>query len=228
MPLVAQQLRGIVRNAETLAPLHFASVTNLRNRQMAFADSTGHFSLQATAGDVLAVASPGFATMQRRVPPVMGALEFQLDMEPLNFTLNEVLVRPKYTAYQIDSIERHSTYQRTLARQKNGSVMSPVSALAEALSTKQKRLYRFKKEFARMEDERFIDTRYTPTLVAQMTGLQGDTLAHFMNSYPMPYDYARTATDLELKMWIRTQYKAWMKEPHVIPQVANADSVLQK
>jgi hypothetical protein len=32
-----------------------------------------------------------------------------------------------------------------------------------------------------------------------------------MYAYPMAYDFARTATDLELKMWIRDNYREWLK-----------------
>jgi hypothetical protein len=31
-----------------------------------------------------------------------------------------------------------------------------------------------------------------------------------MNTYPMDYEFARTATDLELKMWIRHNYKDYL------------------
>jgi hypothetical protein len=55
-------------------------------------------------------------------------------------------------------------------------------------------------------------------LVAALTGLTGDTVGYFMNANPMPFDYARAATDLELKMWIRYNYKQWLKNP-VIPSV---------
>jgi len=32
-----------------------------------------------------------------------------------------------------------------------------------------------------------------------------------MNTYPMEYDFARRGTDLEMKMWIRDNYKAYMR-----------------
>ena len=44
-----------------------------------------------------------------------------------------------------------------------------------------------------------------------MTGFTGDTIGHFMYAYPMPYEFARSASDLELKMWIRNNSKEWLK-----------------
>jgi hypothetical protein len=56
-------------------------------------------------------------------------------------------------------------------------------------------------------EQKYVDTRYTASLVNKLTGLSGDTLATFMNTYPMEYEYARHATDLELKAWVRDNYK---------------------
>ena len=145
-------------------------------------------------------------------------------MEPLKVQLQDLIVRPyDYTPYQLDSLERRATHKRSLARQKS-SPFSPFSFVAERLSKKSKRIFKFQESFAYWEDQRFIDTRYTPDLVYEMTGLDDDSLAHFMNATPMPYDFARTASDLELKMWIRSRFKQWRQNPS-IPQIS-ADSAL--
>jgi len=143
-------------------------------------------------------------------------------MQLLSYQLKEYIVRPKnYTQYQIDSLQRHSTYQRTLARERTGSVMSPVTFIAERVSKRSKQIYNFKKQYYYWEDQRFIDSRYTSELVGALTNLTGDTLAYFMNAYPMPYDYARTATDLELKMWIRSNYRQWVSRQPDSTQMMN-------
>jgi len=93
--------------------------------------------------------------------------------------------------------------------------MSPFSAIAEKFSKKSKRAFQFQKDFYRLESEKFIDTRYTPDLVNELTGATGDSIGHFMYAYPMPYDFARTASDLEIKMWIRTSYKVWARKDSI-------------
>jgi len=50
-----------------------------------------------------------------------------------------------------------------------------------------------------------------------MTGLTGDSIHLFMQQYPIDYEFARSATDLEIKMWVRNNYKQWLK--------ANQDSL---
>ena len=116
--------------------------------------------------------------------------------------------------YQLDSIERQETYKIPLQRTPPNPFASPASAIAELFSKKAKMVYKFQENFYNGEIEKFVDTRYTPALVTKLTGITGDTVGHFMYAYPMRYDFARTATDLELKMWIRSNYKEWLKNPN--------------
>lgn len=209
----AQTLKGIVADAVTGKTLSPVVVLNVRTGISVYTDDDGQFSLHAQSGDKIALTFIGYKTMQWTMPPGIGVIQQRIEMEPLSYQLDEFVIRTRnYTAYQLDSLERSSTYQRALAREKGGSVMSPVSFVAEKLSGRSKRIFRFQKEFNYWEDQRFIDSRYTPELVQMLTGLEGDTLAAFMNAHPMPYDYARAATDLEIKMWIRTNYRVYLKK----------------
>lgn len=188
-------------------PLSFVSVVNIATQQMVYSDKDGAFSLTAGAADEIAFSLLGYQSQKLPAATVSKADKVQLRRKSIG--LNEITVRPNWTPYQADSFARARTYRRVLEYKPSGSVMSPVSALAEVFSKKKKQRLRFQKEFYRMEKERFSDTRYTPDLVAQLTQLEGDTLAQFMNHYPMPYDYSRAASDLEIKMWIRNNFKEW-------------------
>lgn len=212
----AQTLRGYVTDAANGKPLAPVVVVNLRTQQSVYTEDNGQFVLPAQNGDQIAFTFIGYKTLQWKMPPTVGAIQQDFKMEVTSYMLKEFTVRTKnYTQYQIDSLQRKSTYQRALARQKGGSISSPVTLLAEKISHKSKDIYKFQKEFNYWEGQRFIDSRYTADLVNALTNLSGDTLAHFMNAYPMPYDYARTASDLEIKMWIRTNFKEWMHKQEV-------------
>lgn len=210
----AQALRGIVVNSLTGSPIYPVTVVNKVTQQSVYTNENGAFLISAKNGETIIFSSIGYQTFQKNMPPSLGVIDMRIELSPLNVSLDEILVRPKYTQYQFDSIRRHSTYQRTLARQ-NSSVMSPVSFIAERISKKSRQINAFKKSYNAWEDIRFVDSRYTPELVSRLTKLTGDSLANFMNAYPMPYDYARTATELEIQMWVRNNYKAWIKYPFI-------------
>ncbi|XZF12680.1 carboxypeptidase-like regulatory domain-containing protein [Chitinophagaceae bacterium MMS25-I14] len=209
----AQTLKGLVVDGENGKALWPVVVVNVRTQQSTYTDDNGEFTIPAESGDQVAFSYIGYKTLQFKMPPTLGISQQRIIMHQLSVQLKEYIVRPKnYTKYQIDSLERRSTYSRALARERGGAIASPVTFLAERLSKRSKQIFAFQKEYNHWENEKFIDTRYTPELVGALTNLSGDTLAHFMNTYPVPYDYARTATELEFKMWIRTNFREWMKK----------------
>lgn len=142
---------------------------------------------------------------------------------PSQYEIGEVTVRTKYHQFQIDSAARMAIYHKVLkdvaekpqftvgggAGSAGIGMEGGISKLARIISGREKREKKFVKDLIEDQQYRFTSTRYTPALVEQQTGLSGDTAALFMAQNPMPYDYARAASDLEVKMWIRTQYRAW-------------------
>jgi hypothetical protein len=70
----------------------------------------------------------------------------------------------------------------------------------------------FQDQIVDIEKQKFIDTRYSEALTAQMTGLQEESLIKFMQAYPMEIDFARAASDLEIKMWIKYNFQEYSKK----------------
>ena len=206
----AQTVTGTVVDETTGKPLRGATVTSAQQPGLeAITDGEGRFSIAGSGGETFRFTAPGYALISRRVPQYLGSVPWKITMHVFGGNLEEVQVKPFSEGYQLDSFDRISTYRRALSRQKS-SVTSPVSFIMERISKKQRSLFKFQEDFERMEDDRFIETRYTPELAGSLTGLTGDTLGHFMVANPMPFDFARVATDLEVKMWIRAQYRDWV------------------
>jgi hypothetical protein len=67
--------------------------------------------------------------------------------------------------------------------------------------------------FIRGEQDKFIATVYTASRVNRLTGLAGEDAGIFMDAYPMNYDFARAASELELNMWIWNNYKQYRNKP---------------
>jgi len=209
-----QTLSGVVEDIDTKDPVAVAMITNKTNESSTFADIDGNYSIAAKTGDIVEFSYLGYYTVTITVPSgINNNVYKRIGMKKQLVSLENVEIRPDLTPYQIDSIARRKTYRQALDRRKERSFMSPASALAENISKKSRQRWRFQKNFARWEDQKFVDTRYTPELVKELTGLENEQLSHFMNAYPMPADYARTASELEIKMWIKYNYRQWQKTP---------------
>jgi hypothetical protein len=210
LPCSSQTLQGVVTDSATHKPLVAVTVVNLKTQASAYTDANGYYSLFAKQGEVIVFSYIGYKTVRKAMPPSVLLSTMNIELEKVVYELDEVVMRPGLlTQYQIDSTERAEIYKIPLGRRRP-TVMSPVSALAEKFSKKAKSTYRFQQVFAAGEVEKFVDTRYTPALVTSLTGITGDSIGYFMHAFPMPYDFARAATNLEMKMWIRDNYKQWI------------------
>jgi hypothetical protein len=220
-PLQAQVLEGIVAEGDDGSPLTAVMILNKTKNQSTMTDVDGKYSIRADKGDNIDFSYMGYYPVSLMMPESVNTFR-RISMKKKLFSLEEIVIGPDYTPYQLDSIRRRKLYALDLSRERvssttMGAIFSPASALAEQFSKKSKQRFRFQKNFVKWESQKYIDTRYLPEEVASLTGLSGDTLAAFINAHPMPQDYARTATDLEIKMWIKYNYKEWIKKPLVLP-----------
>ena len=208
-------MQCVVSDAVAHKPLWPATVVNVFTQQSTSTNEYGAYSIAANAGDIIAFTYIGYKSVEKVQPP-SGIAVVNIALEHEDYQLQEFRLHPGHlTQYQIDSIEQRSTYKIPLRQKHANPFNSPFSAIAEKFSKTSKRTFQFQKDFIAGETEKFIDSRYTPELVNKLTGATGDSVGHFMYAYPMPYDFCRTATDLELKMWIRSSYKEWAKNDSV-------------
>lgn len=210
--LHAQVMQGYVADSTTNKPLYPVTILNLQSNQVTITDNTGLYSIAAKKGDEIEFSYVGYKTI--KIAKTSGALIWNKDikMQQMVYQLNEVYLHPhRMSQFQVDSEQRREIYKVPLRRRRPSPVNSPISAIAELFSRKARQTYRFQKDFRAFEAHRFADMRYTVDEVSAVTGLTGDTIGYFMFAYPLPDDFARTATDLELKMWIRDNYKTWRK-----------------
>ena len=212
-----QTLRGIVVDGETLQPLYLVNVVDNANSQSTATDERGIYTLAAKNGDVISYSFIGYHTVQRLATTDS---VLRVSLFPLSVNLQEYVLHPDYTPYQKDSAEMAMRYSTELNKKpvkvgfssaNGGGISGLIGGPVQRMSKSYKQNKKFKENFQKDQEQKYIDTRYTPELTGALTGFSGDSLAIFMNAYPMEYKFARTATDLELKMWIRQNYKDYLK-----------------
>ena len=210
-----QALNGTIYSSETYTKVTDAVVTNATTQRSVLADKQGNFSIPASRGDIIYVRAEGYHTNQLIAKPTELTMVF---LKPLSVKLKEYVFRD-YSPYQKDSIKTVTYYSKALNRKfvkpqlssGNGIVISGlIGGPVQRLSRTYKMNKLFKENVKRDLEQRYIDTKYTPALVNTLTGLQGDSLAYFMNGYPMAYDFARYASEMELKTWIKMNYKEYV------------------
>lgn len=223
-----QILKAYVRASNDFEILNAVMVKDLQSGRSATTDATGYFELRTAADHQLEFSRVGINTTLITVKaPMFRALQ-QILLKYDISSLDGVSVSGQ-SDYQKDSIARYQRYQQDLDRKrerlgidnsaapdKQGfgvTVNSPISSWMQYIAPKSKNRIRFQKNFAEWEQQKYIETIYSKERVAQLTGLRNDTLAWFINAYPLPYETARTAGKKQIDAWILANFDDWKKNP---------------
>lgn len=101
--------------------------------------------------------------------------------------------RPKwYEVYKITAVDIHKLYQVTQFK-------------------KNKKKIAFRHMLLDKEQEMYVNSVYTPSLVNKVTRLDGDSLQLFMRYYQPDYSFIKSASDYDLYAEIKKQYGAFTK-----------------
>jgi len=205
------------------------TIRNLQHPEItASSDTAGWYSISVRKKDSVLFTLPGY---EPRTLVFTGENEAWFEIvlfDVKSVKLDTVEVAQEMTAFEKSYREHQRLYSEALnykppktklPRRKDRkagqplTIEAPLSGLLGKSSGDYKRSRSFKKMYASAEARSFIEQRYDTTLVTALTGLSGDSLYRFMQAYPMSLDFADQATDIELKMWIRYNYREWMKLP---------------
>lgn len=223
LPVLAQSYEAIILDKEKGAPVAGVLILQVNNGYQFQSNTAGRFRIKAASGDTLLYSHMGYETLRRAVPSKATDTVW---LTPKSYTLKEVEITTPMARFKADSTLNHTLYRKTLedahytpslgAGIGGASLDGGVSWLALKLSGKDKRNKQFTNEMLLNEKERFVAARYTVAAVISVTGLSAENAKVFIVENPMEYLFARAASELEFKMWIRTHFRAW-RAKQVLP-----------
>ncbi|MVT10165.1 carboxypeptidase-like regulatory domain-containing protein [Chitinophaga tropicalis] len=216
----AQQvtLTGSVVDKENGLVLPYASVTNKSTGRRTYSDKGGFYKITGSKGDIIVFSFLGYRPDSIPITQSSGTETREISLKVETRQLHSVEVSSQYTPYQVDSINRREQFSYILENPNKplaggstpvgaGIVFSPFTRY----SRKEKQKREFKKIFAEAEEERYIDSRFTPGFVSQVTRLKGDSLRLFMRENYPDYNTMRSLRQEDLIYWITDKYRAWKK-----------------
>lgn len=204
-------ISGIVTDSAFGKPLAGISVQNITTKSGTKTNYRGTFSIEVGEDHYLKFTYTGYKPRIVRIRDLEDIDILKVTMAIGRVELKAVKITKPLTPYQKDSVERASIYKDVFEYKQEKSAMSPVTTVFQLFSKKHRNMRNFKEQVLKNEKQKFIDTRYTPEMVEDITKLKGDSLAIFMNSYPMEIDFARTASELEIRMWVRYNWADYQK-----------------
>ena len=210
---------GMISDSNRLV-LPYATISNVNTGKHSLSDQGGFYIIEASRHDRIVFTFVGYKPDTLIVEQTTGTQTSNVVLEAEGRFLKGVEVTSQYSPYQIDSIERRNQYGYILDNPNKplaggstpegaGIVFSPITRF----SKKEKQKRQFKKNYEQMEQEKFIDSRFTPLLVSKVTGLTGDSLHLFMRDNYPDYNTMRTVGPTnDLIYWITDKYKGWISK----------------
>ncbi len=205
-------LKGTIIDSAKKNTINSVRVENLSTHQGDYSNADGFFSIEGKEGDYIIFSYLGFNNKVIRLNSSLNNSNQIVKMSIKTVGLKGVTIKQGPTQYQTDSAKRADIYKDAFDYTQTKSAMSPITSLYQVFSKKHKNMRHFQDQIVDIEKQKFIDTRYSEALTAQMTGLQEEALIKFMQAYPMEVDFARAASDLEIKMWIKYNFQEYSKK----------------
>jgi hypothetical protein len=186
------------------------NVLNLSEHQRNISDLGGNFRIAALSGDTIVFSSAAYQPDTLVVGWPLLDVSYQEGLTPRVARLPTVTV-DEMRNYELDSIQRVQDYAfiynikhpvKLLNEKRPGDdpgfSFSPIGYFSQ--SEKQKR--RLKQKLKQEDEDEYINAKFSPFRVAQLTKLSGDSLHLFMTRYKPSYKFCRQATSQDMLLYI--------------------------
>jgi hypothetical protein len=214
-----QDLAGKIVKRGSQEVLMGVTILNLHQGRHNISDIGGNYRIPAKAGDTILFSSAGYRSDTVVVAAYMLSESFLVALDPNVMSLKAVNV-DELQNYQMDSIKRREEYAFILnkkhpvrlmnekrAADGPGFSFSPIGYFSKG----ERRKRQLKKRLIQEEEDYYIDYKFPPSRVAQLTGLRGDTLRRFLVLYRPSYKWCRRANSQDIFFYINDKMKLFRK-----------------
>lgn len=217
-----RQIKGYVRDSITGIPIVNAIISNETTHKMVTPNQDGFFSITAAQGDMIFINAfnYNFDTLHAtgRTPDTLRIVLTRIAGLLPGVT---VTTTQGYTRYQLDSLRRREAFVKDMGAPKMKTISKADNMGAgfainlDKLSRKRdKDRAKAYSSFDKLETLAYTDYRFSPQIVAQYTGLHGDSLVAFLRQYTPTNEWLRAHPDNDnVLYYINDKMKAFAKNP---------------
>lgn len=218
--LLAQQgTDGLVYDQSTKQRIAKVYIYNTNSDEGAFSNLKGEFHLNVSAGDVLVAAVEGYFPDTLTFKNEDAILIYLRRSSTL---LKEVTIVARRSPEELLK-ERKEDYNTAYSKGNPGPLFSvgnsgaglSIGALYSLLSREGKNARYLQEIIERDYQNDIIDYRFTPELVAAITGLRDKDLDDFMMQYRPSYYFILASNDYSLGLYIRSSYQDYRRNPYL-------------
>ncbi|MRG49117.1 hypothetical protein GFS24_28665 [Chitinophaga sp. SYP-B3965] len=216
------RLTGMVTDGDTRVGLPSVSIWNKRAKIGTVSNETGRYYIEAFPGDTIEFSMLSYVRTYVIATGISASQNIELKRQI--FGLQGINVRGRI--YKRDSLAIRDEYEKYFGYKRPGAVdilktlpSNPITALSYLIPNKaRKRKEKFGEQLQYWEEEKHIDYRYNPELVARLTKLESPALDSFMLTHRPSYSFLLNATDYDLMLFIKQSYDRYLREQGLKPK----------
>ena len=224
------QVKGKVFDMTQSIPLQSVSVMSTSGAGTT-TDSLGRYAIRAGENDSIWFSYLGKSTPRYPVNTIGNLQNFEVSLHVNVTVLRSVMVKPP--DYHLDSIQNRKDYAKAFNFKKPGIgvVSTPGGAVGMDLDQfidmfqfrRNKRMAQFRDRLIREEQDKYIEHRFSRSLVIKLTGLRGPELDTFMRRYKPDLYFTQVATDYEFQSYIKICYERFIRLQKVLSELRRPD-----
>ncbi|MFD1769247.1 hypothetical protein [Sphingobacterium suaedae] len=222
-------VQGIVFDEEVNQRLGKVFLKNERTKENTFNNARGEFEIGVAAGDQLVASKEGYYsdTLVYSGQPLL-----MIYLKRTSIYIPEVKVVARRSPEDVLK-QRQEDFNKAYKLADPGSVFSvgptgaglSIGSIFNMLSKEGKNARRLTKLIQLEYEENVIDSKFTPDLVHNLTGLSGEHLKNFMSNYRPTYYFVSVASPYELTAYIKSKYEIFKLNPNLrfLPKLPDID-----
>ncbi|RWY57275.1 peptidase associated/transthyretin-like domain-containing protein [Mucilaginibacter gilvus] len=238
----AQIVTGKLIDKDTRLPMRYSFIASKSGT--AFTDANGTFMLKiCNIFDTIRINTMGYKSFKLAAAN-WGNFTRTIELEAKYIQLGEVTIKAKKN-YHKDSVALRQEYSKQfnfrgprfneIVRMPSASmpfagITIDVGNLFRAINKKNSRDYKLQQVLLRDERESHVSARFTKTLVAGITKLQGDSLENFISSYRPTAAELDKLSDYDLIQYVKSKLERFRLsngKREVLPQMLKKGESLE-
>jgi hypothetical protein len=189
--LHAQFIKGLVCDSAGV-PLEHVLVLNIHKGTTLYTAADGQFQIGVKGDELLEFRKLGYKTARVRVNPGAQPSLYKVVMHA-GIELKEVEVHGGFKDYQHDSAYYEAYFKKQI-------------------HITSKDLERFRYEYNRLDQMKYVDYHFNEKLIVFITGLKGDSALAYMQQYRPSYKAFRAMSEYDQLVYIDKTVSAWRAE----------------
>ncbi len=202
------KITGIIKDIANDEPIENVTIKNVTTNLEVTTPKNGEWAIVVKRNDLVEIKHLSYETISIRIKSDKNPRFYSLIMRPKTNKLMEIFVRDKARSYKADSVRSYETYKLILEKPGVDEMSASVAPVA-MMSNKFRQEQEFKRLYTQWEQEKYVDYLFNPKQLGKWTGLSGDSLQLYMNTYRPTYQYLRNTTDYNYLLYLKESLRAF-------------------